>query len=127
MVIGGVLGIADIGLIMIEIGIVLSVIFLGFTIASNSKLNLIVVYTFVAIFAIFHGYAHSQEIPELAIFVSYISGFMIGTASLHIFGLSIGYLAKKVPNGETLLRYSGAVIIGIEFHIIIQIASLLWL
>ncbi len=127
MAIGGALGMANIGLISIEIGIALSVIVLGFTIASNAKFNNIVIYTFVAMFAIFHGYAHGLEIPELASSWSYISGFMIGTAALHIFGLGIGYFANKVKNGKVILRYSGAVIVGIGLHIIIQIASLLWI
>ncbi|MEM9468849.1 MAG: HupE/UreJ family protein [Pseudomonadota bacterium] len=119
MAIGGALGLMDIGLFAIEIGIALSVVVLGFTIATNAKLHQVVIYGFVALFAIFHGYAHGLEIPELASSWSYVVGFMIGTAGLHILGLAIGYFAKKAKKGEMLLQYSGAVIAGMGLHIIL--------
>lgn len=123
MAIGGALGMIDIGLFAIEIGIALSVVVLGFTIASNAKLHQIAIYAFVAMFAIFHGYAHGQEIPELATSWSYVAGFMIGTAFLHIVGVAIGHFAKKITDGEILLRYAGAVVAGMGLHIILGMAG----
>lgn len=124
MALGGLLGMIDVGLIAIEIGIALSVVVLGLTIASNSKLHYIAIYAFVAMFAIFHGYAHGQEIPELATSWSYVAGFMAGTAGLHILGVAIGHFAKKVKDGATLLRYAGAFVGGMGFHIILGMAGL---
>ena len=118
MAIGGLLGIIDIGLIAIELGIALSVLVLGITIASNANFNKFLIYLFVAMFAVFHGYAHGKEIPELAASWSYIVGFMTGTALLHLFGVGIGYISKRVQNGNGFLRYTGAVFAGIGFHII---------
>lgn len=123
MAIGGALGMADIGLIAIEIGIALSVIVLGFTIASGGKISTWLLYGCVSLFAIFHGYAHGQEIPELASSWTYISGFMIGTAVLHLIGVAIGHYAEKIQDGEAILRYTGAVVAGIGLHILWGLAG----
>ncbi len=52
-----ILGMLDIGLNAIELGIALSVLVLGLTIALNSSFNKLLIYLFVALFATFHGYA----------------------------------------------------------------------
>ena len=127
MVVGGALGMIDMGLVAIEIGIALSVVVLGFTIAGNAKLHQVGICAFVAMFAVFHGYAHGQEIPELVTSWSYIAGFMMGTAALHILGVAIGLFAKRVRNGNVLLRYSGAVIAGMGIHILIGMAEFYYL
>ena len=109
MVLGGILGMLDIGLIAIELGIALSVLVLGITIALNSSFNKLLIYLFVALFATFHRYAHSLEIPELAASWSYVIGFMSGTTLLHLLGVRIGYFSRKVKNGTVVLRYTGAI------------------
>lgn len=124
MAIGGALGMLDIGLGNVEVGIALSVVVLGFTIVFNTALPIFLIYGFVSLFAIFHGYAHGLEIPELATSWSYIVGFMVGTAAIHILGVLIGYFAKKRKQGEQMLRYTGAVMAGIGVHIILLVAGL---
>ena len=111
----------DIGLIAIELGIALSVLVLGITIASNASFNKLLIYIFIASFATFHGYAHGLEIPELAAFWYYIVGFMTGTTALHLLGVAIGYISKRMKNGNIVLRYTGAAVAGIGFHIILII------
>lgn len=123
MALGGALGMADMGLIAIEIGIALSVIVLGFTIASGGQMSTWLLYGCVSPFAIFHGYAHGQEIPELASNWAYIIGFMTGTAALHLIGVAIGHYAPKIQDGEPILRYSGTVIAGIGLHILWGLAG----
>lgn len=123
MAVGGALGMADAGLIAIEIGIALSVIVLGFAIASGGQISIWLLYFCVSLFAIFHGYAHGQELPELASSGTYIVGFMIGTAVLHLIGVTIGHYAKKIEDGETILKYTGAVIAGIGLHILWGLAG----
>jgi urease accessory protein len=124
MALGGALGMVDIGLFAVEIGIALSVVALGLTIATNAKIYPVAIYVFVALFAIFHGYAHGQEIPALATSWAYIVGFMIGTAALHLAGVAIGYFSRTIVKGETLLRYAGAMVAGIGLHILLGIAGI---
>ena len=47
----------------------------------------------VAFFAFFHGYAHGQEIPVSASFVSYATGFVLATMLLHGVGILVFRLA----------------------------------
>jgi urease accessory protein len=71
-------------------------------------------------FAIFHGYAHGIEMPYLAEPVMYGLGFVSSTTVIHLAGVTIGLIAKKFVKGGQLLRYLGAAIAGIGFHIIIM-------
>ena len=119
MAVGGALGMMNIGLIAIELGIAMSVVVLGFAITQGKKLPTAFILIIVAFFAIFHGYAHGLEIPELAVSWAYILGFMVGTAALHIAGVLIGVFAKKLKGGYTMLRYLGAVIAGMGLHILL--------
>lgn len=123
MAFGGALGMVGIGLTAIELGIVLSVIVLGLIIAGGGRINSVTLFASVSLFAVFHGYAHGQEIPELANSGAYIAGFMVGTAGLHILGVLIGHIADKIPDGAALLRYSGAIVSGMGFHILLQMAG----
>lgn len=123
MAVGGALGMADVGLIAIEIGIALSVIVLGFTIASGGKILTWLLYGCVSIFAVFHGYAHGQELPELANNWAYIAGFMVGTAMLHLIGVAVGHFGEKIQDGEAILRYTGAVVAGVGIHILWGLAG----
>lgn len=123
MVIGGALGMANVGLIAVEIGIALSVIVLGFTIASGGQISMWLLYGCVSLFAIFHGYAHGQELPELTNHWSYIAGFMLGTAALHLVGVAIGHFAKKIEDGAEILKYTGAVVAGVGLHILWGLAG----
>ncbi len=124
MAFGGVLGMIDIGLVSIELGIALSVVVLGIAIAANAQISNALIYLFVAMFAIFHGYAHGLEIPQLATSWSYVIGFMAGTAFLHILGVYLGRLSEKMRFGQDYLRYTGAVSAGIGLHIILGLAGL---
>ena len=63
----------------------------------------------VAVFAIFHGYAHGAELPESANAISYAMGFVIATGSLHALGILIGVI-NKWKAGEKCLRAGGVLI-----------------
>ncbi len=123
MAIGGVLGMIDIGLFSIELGIALSVVVLGLAIAANAKIYYSLIYVFVGMFAIFHGYAHGIEIPQLATSWSYVIGFMIGTTFLHILGVYLGRSSEKIQFGQIYLRYAGAISAGMGLHIILEMAG----
>ena len=105
---GGLLGLNMGGLKGYEIGIALSVLFLGGSLAADKTLNSIFAMIAVGIFAIFHGYAHGEEIPTIAGPVPYIAGFMTGTIMLHITGLILADISTHYKSGKIILRFAGA-------------------
>lgn len=119
MLIGGILGIQGMPLFSVELGIAFSVLALGIALAAEKKLSPILAMIFVGCFAIFHGHAHGTEMPYMAEPVLYACGFVAGTSVIHIAGVLIGTFSKKLRHGDQLLRYAGAGIAGIGFHLII--------
>ena len=105
---GGLLGLNMGGLNGYEIGIALSVLLLGGSLAADKTLNSIFAMIAVGIFAIFHGYAHGEEIPTIAGPVPYIAGFMTGTIMLHITGLILADISTHYKSGKIILRFAGA-------------------
>lgn len=124
MALGGALAMQYFGLGAVEIGIAMSVVVLGLTIANGSRIIPPLTYGFVALFAIYHGYAHGMEIPNLESWWPYIVGFMSGTAGLHLTGVIIGYIAEKLPHGAKILRYTGAVTAGMGLHILLVLLGI---
>jgi len=120
MLIGGVLGIQGVPFFSVELGIAFSVFALGIALAAEKKLSAVIAMIFVGFFALFHGHAHGTEMPSLAKPMMYALGFVIGTVSIHIAGVLIGVFSKKINNGPQLLRYIGAAIAGIGFHMVIM-------
>ena len=92
---------------IIEFGIALSVIFLGLAIAIDKKLSTGITMVFVSFFGLCHGAAHGLEMPWAANPVLFASGFATGTATLHIFGVGIGYFFIKSIISSILLRLIG--------------------
>jgi urease accessory protein len=117
MAIGGVFGLIDIGLNVTELGIAISLVFLGTVIAAERTLPVRVAMAGVGFFAIFHGYAHGTEIPTTAEPILFAFGFLTGTALIHIAGVVIGDIAKHYENGKVILRAGGGLIalVGVLF------------
>jgi urease accessory protein len=117
MALGGALGLIDIGLTSIELGIAASLVLLGLIIAAERKLHILLAMAGVGFFAIFHGYAHGAEMPTTAEPVLYAAGFLTGTALIHIAGVVIGDVAKHYQRGKVALRVGGGLIamVGILF------------
>ena len=109
MVVGGVLGIAQVPLPFVEVGIAASVIVLGLSIASAWRAPMVIAVAIVAVFGVFHGHAHGTELPKTAAPAAYAAGFVISTGLLHLAGIAIG-LVKGLPRGGQVLRASGGVI-----------------
>ena len=113
MVVGGVLGIANVPLPYVEPGIAMSVVVvglgLGLAIAAAWRAPVAVTVAIVAVFGIFHGFAHGKELPESAAPAAYAAGFVICTGLLHLIGIALGAL-KALPRGMQILRASGALI-----------------
>lgn len=123
MALGGVLGWLDVGLTSIELGISFSVLILGIAIAADRKMPILVAMGAVAIFAVFHGYAHGAEMPTVANPVRYALGFMTGTALLHIMGVLIGDISQHYARGKILLRIAGAGIAGAGTWFLVGLAG----
>lgn len=119
MFVGGILGITGIPLLSVETGISISVLALGIALTIERKLAPVLAMIFVSFFAVFHGYAHGIEMPYLANPSYYALGFIIGSASIHIVGVILGVIVNKIPQGGQLLRYLGASIAGIGFHLLV--------
>ena len=79
MAIGGAIGLTTSGLLGVELGIALSVCVLGFFSCKSKIFKITFNFIYLYIIFHFHGYAHGQEIPELATSWSYVIGFMIET------------------------------------------------
>jgi len=108
MIVGGLLAILGLQMPAVEIGIALSVLVLGVAIAFSSKIPNMAAFVMVALFAVFHGHAHGEEMPLIANFALYAAGFVASTTALHVSGVLIGHYAKKTQITQYLLRFAGA-------------------
>jgi urease accessory protein len=111
MAIGGVLGILAVPLPAAELAIAASAIVLGLMVASAARPPLWVAATIVAVFAIFHGYAHGAELPAGTDAAAYSIGFVTATGLLHLAGIALG-LTVRWPAGRIGVRGTGAAIAG---------------
>lgn len=111
MVAGAVMGMLGLPLPPVEMGIALSVTVLGSCIALSVKAPVWIASLIVAIFAIFHGYAHGKELPSAADPNGYSLGFVLATGLLHVSGIGIGFLNQR-PGGVGVTRGLGILIAG---------------
>ena len=115
LMVGGILGLLNIALPAVEGIIAISVLVLGFAIASQARIGALLAYPMVAIFAVFHGYAHGAEVPIMDNPTTDILGLMLASAILHLIGVGIGSVAKN-----TRLRgLLGAGCAGIGLHMVL--------
>ena len=109
MALGGAYGVFGFYLPWIEPGIAISSIVIGLAILSGWRASISVASAVVAVFAVFHGYAHGIELPHAANASTFAMGFVTSTGLLHIAGIAFGLL-KSHPWGGTALRVAGAAI-----------------
>ena len=109
MAVGGFLGLIGVPLPGVEIGIATSAIVLGILVAVEARPPLWIAGVIVAVFAIFHGYAHGAELPEGGNAALYSVGFVISTGLLHGVGILIG-LVHRWSSGKIILRVLGALV-----------------
>ena len=107
MAVGGALGLMLIDLSGVELGIATSVLLLGLAIGLKRRLPLLLAAAAVAVFGVFHGYAHGYEVPIMADKASYVGGFLFSTALLHVLGLVGAHLLGKARHGDAALRALG--------------------
>lgn len=108
MLLGGVTGGYFPDIPFIEYGIVLSVIILGLVITIGKNILQLIAMASVALFGLFHGYAHGTEMPDMADPMLYGAGFVCGTIGLHLLGVTLAVGADKIPRGGEIIRFTGA-------------------
>ncbi|MEP9356900.1 HupE/UreJ family protein [Xanthobacter sp. KR7-65] len=118
MAVGGLLGISGIDIPFVEPLIAISGIALGMMVALNVRPPLWAAAILVGVFAVFHGYAHGQELPEAADAVAYAVGFVVATGMLHLLGILIGVLVRWEA-GAAAVRACGAAIGCVGFYFLL--------
>lgn len=109
MALGGLLGMNAIPVPFIEAGILASMLVLGVLIAAAIRLPLIAGLALVGFFALFHGYAHGAEMPHSASGFTYMLGFMLSAAALHLTGIG---MANWLGRTGGWLQLAGAALAG---------------
>lgn len=122
MVVGALLGILNVPLPPVEIGIALSVLMLGGVIAAGFRAPVWLACLIVAVFAMFHGYAHGKELPSAADPVGYSTGFVLSTGLLHVCGIAIGLINDR-PWGKWVVRGLGGIIAAAGVVFMVQAAG----
>ncbi|WP_419254639.1 HupE/UreJ family protein [Caulobacter sp. ErkDOM-YI] len=119
MAFGALLGMAGASLPPVEIGIALSVLLLGLAITFRLKPPTWAACLVVAMFGLFHGYAHGLELPSAADPVGYSAGFVLSTGLLHVCGIALGVL-KEYRLGARIMTGTGGLIAASGAFFIVQ-------
>jgi len=105
MAAGGLLGVAGVSFYFVEGGIAASVVVLGLIVALALKPPVALAMALVALFAVFHGYAHGIEAPLAGSTAAYGAGFLVATALLHATGVAFGMLVGRISATQGPLGY----------------------
>lgn len=109
MAVGGFLGLVGIPVPGVEVGVALSAVALGLAVATSWRPPLALAALLVAFFAVFHGHAHGNELPEGQSGLTYSIGFVVATGLLHLGGIAIGVI-HRWSAGRLTLRVLGAAV-----------------
>lgn len=120
MAVGGILGVFQVPVPMVELGIALSIVVIGGLVALGKSIPVAAAMAIVGVFAIFHGHAHGTEMPETMSGLSYGLGFMAATALLHAAGIGAGFAIGKIgeARGFQMARVGGAAMAAVGVAII---------
>ena len=87
MAVGFLLGIGQVDVPFVELGIALSSVVIGGVAALGRPMPIVAAMALVGGFAIFHGHAHGAEMPAAVAGLAYALGFTTATALLHAAGI----------------------------------------
>jgi urease accessory protein len=124
MAVGGLIGMAGVGIPFVELGISLSALALGAAVAFCWRPPIVIAALLVGIFAIYHGHAHGTELPEAVNPLAYGVGFIISTGLMHLVGICLGAVCRW-PKGRKVLQGFGGIIATIGMIFVIN--TLGWL
>lgn len=104
---GAALAMSAVWLPAVEPAIAASAVALGAALAFRARPQTWIACLLVGMFAVFHGHAHGTELPAASNPYSYVFGFALATAILHLVGVAAG-LAARGRAGMLAMRASGA-------------------
>lgn len=109
MAAGFVLGLGQVDVPFVELGIALSSVVIGAAAAWGKPMPVAAAMSLVGVFAIFHGHAHGAEMPVDASGLEYAAGFIVATALLHAAGIASAMgVAKLVGKyGKVVAQVAG--------------------
>jgi len=112
MLVGFALGLAQVDLPLVELGIALSSVVIGLAAMARRPLPLAAAMALVGVFAIFHGHAHGAEMPATTEGLGYAAGFLAATALLHLAGLGATIAMRRLTGRHARLvaRVAGGAI-----------------
>ena len=111
LLVGANLGLAGIGLPVMEPMIAASLMVLGLIIAMKWRVMPLLASMIVAVFALFHGMAHGLEMPLAASPLAYVFGFSVATILLHGLGVMLAYGFQQTSQ-VVLMRAGGVGLAG---------------
>lgn len=103
MIVGFLLGVGDVPVPFVELGIALSSIVIGGAAALGRPMPVIGAMALVGIFAVFHGHAHGAEMPETGGGLLYAMGFVGATALLHATGIAAALGVTRIAGRHAKL------------------------
>jgi urease accessory protein len=109
MAVGGFLGAMGVPFPFVEAVIAISVFGLGLALALAARPAGWVLFSIVAVFAVFHGHAHGTELPGYASAATYGVGFVAATGLIHLTGVVLGLSAGSLAR-DRVARASGTAI-----------------
>jgi len=112
MAIAGACGMSGLALTHTEIGIMLSLVVLGAVVAFNVRIPVAVAAALVALFAVFHGYAHGAEMPDNLSGIAFGAGFVLATSLLQGVGIGLGLGVRRMgmEGGRRFAQSAGGAI-----------------
>jgi urease accessory protein len=116
MIVGGVLGAAEVPLPWVEPGILASVVVLGLLVVAALHLPIVAGALVVGVFALLHGHAHGSEIQLEMDAATHALGFVAATAILHGIGLAIASVASGTY-GRLAVRGAGALVAAVGAYL----------
>lgn len=117
MMVGGIVGVFQVAIPMVEVGMGMSVVVLGAAIAKPRLVPVWATMLVVGCFGSMHGNAHGLEMPNADSPIFYTLGFLTTTSVIHVIGVLIGHYAAKAKATRLGLASAGLVIacVGVFF------------
>ena len=112
MAVGFMLGVGQVDVPFVELGIALSSVVIGGVAALGRPMPVVAASALVGVFAIFHGHAHGAEMPVDASGFEYAAGFIVATGLLHAAGIGAAMGVSNLVGkyGKTVTQVAGGVV-----------------